>query len=389
MPADGPDVCVIGAGAIGLATAYFLDEKGANVTVLEAEHVASGSSGLSVGIIETQYLTPLDIALRVHAMDFFNGLEKDHGLEITRNGYLRLARNEESVANAERSVAIQHELGVDDATVLDRKQIEEMVPDMNCEDVAAGLFGPSDGFIDGHLYSTLLADLVMAAGVDLKVRQRVTGISSEGERRTVHTESGLEVPCDYVVLAAGAWGTKLAAEFGVSMPLEPQRHQAIVVDVGRSPGYVMPSVMDYIPHSGEIGLYFRHERDGHLIAGLHSEEVSEDGLVDPDNYGRGVDHDFMELVAQKLSVRLPGFPDAGLGGGWAGIYPVSPDGVPQAGPSREDPQVLIAGGAGGSGIQLSPSLGRIVAEWAVDGSASAIKDADQLLPDRPALQGVG
>ena len=386
MAAEGPDVCVIGAGAIGLATAYFLDERGANVTILEADHVASGSSGLSVGIIETQYLTPLDIALRVHAMGFFDKLVKDHDLGITRNGYLRLARDDQSVANAEKSVAIQRELGVEDATVLDRAAIEKLIPDMNCEDVAAGLFGPRDGFIDGHLYSNLLADLLMAAGVDLKVRQRVVGIDSDGERRVVRTEAGLAVPCDYCVLAAGAWGAKLGAELGVSMPIEPQRHQATVIDLGRSPGYVMPCVMDYIPHSGEIGLYFRHERDGHLIGGLHSEEASENTFVDPENYGRSVDHDFMEGVAQKLSVRLPGFPDASLGGGWTGIYPVSPDGVPQAGPSPEDPRVMIAGGAGGSGIQLSPSLGRVVAEWTIDGSVSAFEGAEQLLPGRPSLQ---
>lgn len=387
MQEAGPEVCVIGAGAIGLASAHFLERLGASVTVLESEHVASGSSGLSVGIIETQYLEPLDIALRVDAMGFFDRLEADHGLDVVRNGYLRLARDEDAVAAAERSVAIQHELGVADAVVLDRAEIEAKVPDMRCEDVAGGLFGPSDGFIDGHLYCNLLAELVMAAGVEVKVRQRVSGITSEGERRTVHTEAGLEVPCDYVVLAAGAWGAKLAAGLGISMPLEPQRHQAIMVDLGRSPGYVMPSVMDYIPHSGETGLYFRHERDGHLIGGLHTEEVSEQN-VDPDNYGRGVDHDFMEEVARKLSVRLPGFPDAGLGGGWAGIYPVSPDGVPQVGPSREDPRVLLAGGAGGSGIQLSPALGRLVAEWAVEGSASAIDGAELLRPDRLSLEGV-
>lgn len=388
MPEDRPDVCVIGAGAVGLATAHFLVEGGANVTVLEADHVASGSSGLSVGIIETQYMEPLDIALRVDGMAFFAKLEADHGLDVVRNGYLRLVRDEGSLAAAQRSVEIQHSLGVEDAVVLDRDEVQKLVPQMRCDDVVAGLFGPSDGYIDGHLYCNLLAEQLIGKGVELKVRQKVAGIASRGHRRILSTVAGLEFECDLVVNAAGAWAPKVAELLGTKMPLEPQRHQAIVVDVGAKPGYVVPSVMDYIPHSGEIGLYFRHERDGHLIAGLHTEEV-QNTLVNPDNYGRGVDHEFMELVASKLANRLPGFPDAGLGDGWAGIYPVSPDGVPQVGPTREDPSVIAAGGAGGSGIQLSPALGRVAAEWVLQGSAPGIEDADKMRPDRFSLEGVG
>lgn len=388
MPQDRPDVCVIGAGAVGLATAHFLREGGANVTVLEADHVASGSSGLSVGIIETQYIEPLDIALRVEGMRFFGRLEADHGLDITRNGYLRLVRDEDSLQAARSSVEVQRSLGVEDATVLDRDEVQKLVPQMRCDDVVAGLWGPSDGFIDGHLYANLMAELLMGRGVEVKVRQKVTGLAERGERLVVSTAAGLEVECDFVVNAAGAWGSRVAEVLGTTMPLEPQRHQAIVADLGTSAGYVVPSVMDYIPHSGEIGLYFRHERDGALVCGLHSEEANE-ADVDPDNYGRGVDHDFMELVAQKLSSRLPGFPDASLGDGWAGLYPVSPDGVPQVGPSAENPCVISAGGAGGSGIQLSPALGRIASEWILDGAAKAVENAEALLPARLSAKEVG
>ena len=387
MSADR-DVCVIGGGVNGLATAYFLSEGGANVTVLEADHIASGSSGLSVGIIETQYMEPLEIALRVGAMAFFAKLESDHGLDITRNGYMRLARDEDSLAAAQRSAGIQNSLGVDDATVLGPDEIKKLIPQMFTDDVLGGLWGPSDGYIDGHLYCNLLAELLPERGVDVKVRQKVTGRSSRGDRQVVETEAGLEVECDFVVNAAGAWGSRIAELLGTTMPLDNQRHQALVIDLGTSPGYVVPSVMDYIPHSGEEGLYFRHERDGQLIGGLHTEEIQE-AEVNPDNYGRGVDHDFMEGVARKLSVRLPGFPDASLGDGWAGIYPMSPDGVPQVGPSVEDPTVINVGGAGGAGIQLSPALGKIAASWIIDGNVGEIAEAETMQPGRPTLEGVG
>lgn len=382
---SNPKVVVVGAGALGLASAVFLARKGVtDVTVLEADHVASGSSGLSVGIIETQYMEPLDIELRVRSMGFFAALERDHGLDVTRNGYLRLARDGESLAGAEASVEAQRELGVADAEVLDRAGVERLVPHMRCDDVLGGLWGPSDGFIDGHLYSNLLAEIAVAAGARVTVRDRVVAIEPRGQGYEVRTERGEAIACDYVVNAAGAWADRVAELAGVPMALAAQRHQAVMVKVAEL-DYVMPSVMDYIPHSGETGLYFRHERAGQLIAGLHSEDIT-DGVVDPDAYARSADDDFVETLAEKLASRLPEFETrAGLGNGWAGLYPVSPDGVPQIGPNPGAERLVSAAGAGGSGIQLSPVIGELVAEWIADGDARAFSRPELLLPGRAAL----
>jgi sarcosine oxidase subunit beta len=380
-----PRVCVIGGGVLGLASAVFLGRRGVEeVTVLEASHVAAGSSGLSVGIIETQYIEPLDIELRARGMSFFDELEEGGQLEITRNGYLRLARDERSLEAAERSVEVQHQLGIADARVIDRDQIQELVPQMRCEDILGGLHGPSDGFVDGHLYCNLLAEMAIAQGTRLMVRRRVVeAVEGTGsiELRTDRDES---IHCDFVVNAAGAWAPQVAEIVGGEMVLVPQRHQAAVVSIPEPFGYLMPSVMDYIPHSGETGLYFRHERADQLIAGLHSEEIR-DTVTDPDSYARSADQEFLELVAEKLLYRLPGFSEAGLGNGWAGLYPVSPDGFCQVGPNPGNEAVINAGGAGGSGIQLSPVIGELVAEWIVDGEAAAISDAEQLLPGRASL----
>jgi sarcosine oxidase subunit beta len=376
---------VIGAGAIGLASAVCLARRGlTDVVVVEATHVAAGSSGLSVGIVETQYFDPLDIELRVRSMAFFEELERHHGLAIVRNGYLRLARGEEGMRAAERSVQVQHELGTTDATVLDRDEIAALIPDMRCDDIAGGLFGPGDGFLDGHLYCGLLAEWGAELGVELQAGQRVTGaeIGADGRHRLL-TERGLEIACEVVVNAAGPWAQRVAQIVGGTMNLVPQRQQATMVSISRELDYVMPSVMDYTPRSGEVGLYFRHERPDRLIAGLHSEEVS-GGVSDPDHYPRSPDQDFLEVVAEKLLHRLPGFPDAGLGGGWAGLYPVSIDGLPQVGPNHDLESVVNAGGAGGSGIQLSPVIGELVADWIIEGRPSAVNDAERLLPGRPA-----
>ncbi|MFZ1153963.1 MAG: FAD-binding oxidoreductase [Solirubrobacteraceae bacterium] len=381
MGGDGPAVCVIGAGAIGLCSALELARRGAGqVTVIEARHVAAGSSGLSVGIIETQYLDPLDIELRARSMRLFERLEREHGLHVVHNGYLRLGHGAESRMTFERSVEIQRELGVRDASVLDPEQVARLVPDMRVDDVQAGLFGRSDGFVDGHLYCGLLAELAREAGVKLSTGAELVGAERLDRGGLRLSTSGGELKCDVAVDAAGPWAGDVARLLGCELTLVPQRHQASVVHLPRELAYTMPSVMDYTPGSGERGLYFRHEGPGRLIAGLHGEEASEHA-VDPDSYTRQADEEFLEVLAGKLASRLPGLEDSALAGGWAGLYPVSATGRPLVGPLAGDAPVIVAGGAGGSGIQLSPVLGELVADWVVYGGPRAVAGALALAPD--------
>jgi sarcosine oxidase subunit beta len=90
----------------------------------------------------------------------------------------------------------------------------------------------------------------------------------------------------------------------------------------------------------------------------------------------------MEAVAERLARRLPGLADARLTGLWAGLYPLSPDGAPAVGPYERQPTVVAVAGAGGSGLQSSPALGSIAAEWIVYGEPRTIPAAAGLLPDR-------
>jgi sarcosine oxidase subunit beta len=381
-------VGIVGGGAIGLACAVHLARRSSyDVAVLEANHLASGSSGLSVGIVETQYIDPVDIELRVRAMTFFTWLEHGYDLHVTHNGYLRLGHDDESARRFARSVEIQHELGVGDACVLSASEIAARVPDMRNDDISCALFGPSDGFVDGHLYCSLLSEIATELGVQVLTRQRVVDADTDASGRHQLRTDRDTFTCDWVVNAAGPWGDRVASLLGYEMPLQPQRHQAVVVHLGRDLGYMMPSVMDYTPHSGQTGLYFRHERPGQLIAGLHSEEATA-GVVNPDYYARSPDEEFLEGVADLFNGRLPSLADARLAHGWAGVYPVSPDGIPQVGPVREGATVITAGGAGGSGIQLSPVIGELVADWITFGEPRAISDGQALIPTRPTLEGV-
>jgi sarcosine oxidase subunit beta len=121
-----------------------------------------------------------------------------------------------------------------------------------------------------------------------------------------------------------------------------------------------------------------------MIAGLHSEDRLHE-IVDPDSYAAGGDHAFASEVAGRLAYRLPALADMRLSDAWAGLYPLSPDGLPVVGPHPDRPTVVAVLGAGGSGLQSAPALGRLAAEWIVHGEPVTIPAATSLLPGRPGL----
>lgn len=383
---EAPSVVVVGGGALGLCTALELTQLGVSeVTVLEREHPAFGSSGLSVGIVESQYLDPMAIAIRVYGMRFFARLEQEHGLQVTRNGYLRLTHSVDDLPAFERSVELQRELGVTHPRVLDRDEVARLIPDMDMDGIAGGLFGREDGYIDGHHYCAIMTDMIRANGGEVLGSTALLHADTGADGRHVLTTSKGTLECDVVVNAAGGWGGKVGDLLGTPTAILPQRHRALVAHLPHALDYMMPSVMDYVPSSGTQGLYFRHESADSLIAGLHTEEVLHD-IVDPDAYGKGDDNEYMSEVGELFARRLPALADARLGNVWAGLYPMNPDGKPAVGPHGERPTVIAALGGGGSGLQASPGIGRIAAEWIVHGEPRTIQGAEALLPDRPALR---
>ncbi len=374
---------MVGAGAIGLCVALELLEHGSGtVTVLEKGTVGCGSSGLAVGIIETQYLDRLSIAIRAYSIGVFARLERDRGLRIVRNGYLRLGHGAVDDAAFAASVRHQHELGVADATVLGPDEISELVPAMRLDDVSSALWGPNDGYADPVLACSALADLVRAAGGTIIQGCELVGCDERagGGYRLRAGDRVLEA--DTVVNAAGGWAGRVGALLGAPACVRPQRHEALFARLRRPLAYHVPSVMDYVPGAGRLGLYFRDDGPGRLVAGLHTEDLLRVD-DDPDRFRRGSDDPaFLVAVGEALEDRLPGVGELTLGGVWAGIYPISPDGDPSVGPYRGRPGVFAALGAGGAGFQSAPGIGRIVAEQVTRGSSRTIEGVERLSPDR-------
>lgn len=371
-----PHVVVIGAGTLGMWTATNLVEQGARVTVLDGQAIASGSSGRSVGVVGTQFTDPFELMLRGHAIPRFRELEK-LGLRFNHIGYLRLARTQEQMALFEKSVAMQAEKGFR-SRVYQAGELKQLVPHMDPDGLAGGIFGPDDGFIDPHEMCMLLAERLRERRAVIRQFCKVTDVErrSGGGYRLTTSEAAID--CDIVVNAAGAWAAQLAAMFGQTLHVRPERHEAVTILLDKPLDYTMPMVMDLVNGEGS-GLNFRHEKPQELIAEVH--KVASLEPEDPETYNDQCEEGSKIHLAELILERVPHLPGARLGRGWAGLYPVTADHRPFVGPiDLSEPTLVTAAGAGGYGIQLSPVIGQVAADWALHGAPVSAPGAEALLP---------
>jgi sarcosine oxidase subunit beta len=385
-----PKVVVIGAGVLGLSTALELVNRGVtDVHVIERSHPGEGSSGRSVGMVETQYFRADDVEARVYGRRFYDRMVADHGLAFVACGYLRLGSTANDIAAFEGSVQTQRQFGVDDAKVLAVDEISRRWPQLVTSDRIGGLYGESDGYIDGYEYCTLAARLIKAAGAKISTNSELLSAATDVDGRWQVVTSTGTFEADVVVNAAGAWGATVGERLGAPVALHPQLHGAVTVYLRTPMAPLLPFVMDYVPDSGTDGVYFRAERANQLIAGLHTDEGVHDP-VSPDVKLKRVSDDDVERVLTLMAERLHIVDDLTVSGSWQGIYPMSPDHRPIVGSHPEQPTVICALGAGGSGIQLAPAIGLVAAEAVLDdtptfawSSAWAPNRVTADLPSRP------
>jgi sarcosine oxidase, subunit beta len=366
MATTAPDVIVIGGGVLGLSTALELLNLGVgHVRVIERKHPGEGSSGRSVGMVESQYFARADIEARVHGRRFYDRLASEHGLEFVACGYLRLGSSVGDVDAFERSRAIQLELGVTDAMVLTAAEIARRWPQIVTSDRIGGLFGASDGHIDGYQYCVLATRLITEKGGTVITNAELLGADVDASGRWRLDTSKGPMDADVVVNAAGPWAARVGEILGAPVPLHPQLHGAVTVDLRKPMDPLLPFVMDYVPDSGTDGVYFRSERPDQLIAGLHTDEGVHES-VSPDLPLRRVGERDIERVSLLMAERLHIVDDLSVSGSWQGIYPMSPDHRPIVGRHPDQSSVVCALGAGGSGIQLAPAVGLVAAESVID-----------------------
>lgn len=356
------DVVIVGGAAHGASAAWHLAADPAfagRVLLIEKDPTfARAATALSAGGIRQQFSTPVNVALSLYGIDFLRqagdllavaGERPDIGL--VEGGYLFLA----SAAGADtlrRNHALQTSLGAD-IVHLDAAALAARFPWLATEGLAAGCFGASgEGWFDGYAFARALRAKAQALGVDLLTAE-VAGIEDD---TTVRIADGTRIAAGTVILAAGTATPRLVAPLGIALPVEA-RKRCVFTFTCRAALPRLPLTID------PSGVYVRSEGDTYICGAAPPADADLPATdFDPDHAI------FEETIWPVLANRIPAFESIRPGRAWAGHYDFNTfDQNAIVGPLPGRPNLLVATGFSGHGLQQAPGVGRGLAELVVHG----------------------
>ena len=379
------NVVVVGGGIVGLASAHELAERGASVTLVEKSALGGESTQRAVGGIRTQFSTPVNVDLSLAAIPTWESFEDDFGVDIgyRRNGYLFLARDDDTAGGLRDSAAMQNDRG-GDTRILDPEEVTDHCPGVKTDEFQLASYSPLDGFADPNLACQGYAQALPDVGVEVRTKTEVTDIlvaggdgsdagNDVGGVEAVELDGSETLAVDAVVNATGPWAARLASMAGIDIPVRPRRRQVVVVDPETPVEEDAPLTIDL-----DTGVYFRPEREGVAIAGGHF--ASEDPDCDPDRYSTAYEMEWAVTCIERAADAATYFgPESRIQQGWAGLYAVTPD--HHAILEETIPGFVNAVGFSGHGFQHAPATATVVADLVRDENESPV-DVSALSSDR-------
>lgn len=370
-------IVITGGGAIGAAIAYFLAQHyGAQwqITVLERDPAYTcASSALSASSIRQQFSQPLNMAMSAFGWDFLSNATQtlatpQHSvdLQLCERGYLYLA----SAAGADtlrRLHARQTAHGAQ-VSLLTPETLQQRFPWLATADLALASLGMArEGWFDGYALLMALRNKARALGVRFVQAEASGWQVQNGKVVAVTLRDGQSLACDVAVNAAGAWSARLHDPSGFVLPVEARRRTVFVLSSPAStpdcPLLIDPS-----------GLWLRPEGK-YWIAGMPPQADLPDLPLEPD-------HAQFQSLWETLAARIPAMEALRVQRAWAGYYEMNThDHNAIIGPHPAYPNLWIATGFSGHGLQQAPAAGRASAEYLSTGSFQTL-DLSALSPQR-------
>jgi sarcosine oxidase subunit beta len=341
-------VVIVGGGVIGCSAAFHLAEAGVDVVLLEREQLGSGSTCRAAGGVRAQFSDALNIEIAQRSLRAFREFARRPGWEIDfkQVGYLFVLSRDSDVSVFERNVELQNDYGVP-SRILSPAQARELCPLLAGDDILAAAFSPEDGHLTPEAVVQGYAHGARALGAHIRVGCEVLDISSSGgEIAEVITTHGA-VRTGTVVCAAGAWSRSCGEMVGVELPVTPLRRQVLFTEPISDLSPHLPMTIDFAS-----SFYFHREGPGVLL-----------GMSDPEEkpgFVTETSDDWIPRLIEIASRRAPRIADAGIRGGWAGLYEMTPDHNAIIGEAGGASRFLYATGFSGHGFLQGPAVGEIL-----------------------------
>ncbi|MCW3464641.1 NAD(P)/FAD-dependent oxidoreductase [Chitinophaga nivalis] len=392
---------IIGGGIIGLCAAYYLQESGWKVTVMDTGDFRQNCSYGNMGMIVPSHFVPLAapgiISQGIRWM--FNGRSPFYvkpalnrqliswGLQFIKNAnaahvaasavplrdlnllsrhlYEQLAKQpgfgfglerkgiimyyktaavgEEEAHLAEKAAA----MGLD-AAVLNRADLQALEPQIEM-DVLGGVHYRCDAHLSPHELMPQLITHLQRKGVQFLPNTKVTGIkTAQGKIKTVMAGT-TAYESDLFVLAAGSWTPEVAQLAGIRIPMMPGKGYSVTLDAPKL-NLNIPAILC----EARVALTPMRQQ---LRYGGTMEVAAVNDRINMNRVAGIVDS--VQQYFPNLPVTMPEKEAV-----WSGCRPCSPDGLPFIGYSQQYSNLLLAGGHAMMGLSLGPATGKLLAQLA-------------------------
>ncbi len=391
-------VVIVGGGVIGLCSAYYALKQGFAVTVIEREpaggdNCSTGNAGMIVpshfiplaapGMISKGlrwmfnpespfYVRPrlspalmrwgwlfyrnstarhvsasreLLRDLSLESRRLFEELSQDEDFGLVQRGLLMLCKSQRGLDEEGHVARDAHEIGLR-AEVLDAAATAALDPAITM-DVAGAVFFPQDCHLTPSRFMASIRRRVLEMGGVIESDVNVADVETHGERVVAVTGNGRRFDGDKFVIAGGSWSAELLKQVGLKLPLQ----------AGKGYSLTLPSP----PELPELCSIFAEAKvaitpmDGALRFGGTMEVGGLDLSINPARV-RG--------IVRSVHAYFPRFSESDFKDvkPWAGLRPVSPDGVPYLGEVPGCSNLIAATGHAMMGLSLGPVTGRLVAD---------------------------
>jgi D-amino-acid dehydrogenase len=394
-------VVVIGGGVIGLSSAYFLQEAGHSVTVIDQTDILNNCSYGNAGYVCPSHFVPLATpgivkqglkwmlnpqspfyvkprlswSLMQWGLKFMQmatpenvdkaaiplkdfALLSQHWYEewaklpqfkfaYEQKGLLEIFQTNKVADHTHHLVQKAHDIGLTDTRLLNQEELFALEPQHKMNAIGAVYFACDAHLYPNKLMKQLIEDL-KSKGVQFCLGETVKNFEKEnGKIKSVITDKNKYTP-DSVVIATGSWSREMVQQLGITMPLMPGRGYSITLE--NSPYQTnYPSVLV----EGRVALT---PMDGNKMRFGGTMEITTTQAPPQMNRVVGL----LKAVKKffpEFEIPTPSWEQV-----WYGYRPCSADGLPYLGRSRKIQNLVIASGHSMIGLSLGAGTGKLVAE---------------------------
>ncbi len=409
-------ILVVGGGVVGITTAYELNRRGHQVTVIERHPVAGNETSKgnaaqrSYGVVypwadpamvfrALPWLVQKDAPLKmklppsvdairfmfatlryawspglfglnrramlrlgIHSRKRFLTLEQELDLDFdgAHKGLLHLASTPEALEGYRAIHRLLEDMGVP-SRLLTPEQVREVEPGMSS---SGPLFGAlsydTDGTGDCHLFSRELARVCEQKGVSFRYQVEAQHLLADRTRVSgivVRSADGSTetLEADAFVISAGCWSNQLVEPLGLRLPVYPVKGYSITVPL-KDP--------DHAPSASIHDDYYK------VVSTRLGNRLRATGFVELSDFSRTIPEARIATIRKSVDTRFPGCADLDQAETWTGFRPMTPDGPAIIGRGPRD-NLYLNTGHGTFGWTLSAGSADVIAQ-VVDGEEPAV-----------------